>query len=377
MGKPQSTQESFLKTLASRSMSEPYVFFPDDFTSGRGTNEPADLVWACNNTVILMNMTATKLYACDEKNDRKFREDMAHNLGQASGWMKKWNTIPLLGENAYRKFRIERQDAVRIAVISIVKAGDGLFTSAADHPFCEVHEKRAAELGVNLCATFSQPVPENLIGSGGSLLDILRVAEKFRGSGEIPEQDAHGIVNEYREGCGASLLKLEAEGIPPELVSQYHALVGALALSLTHLRHRPILLGRTPPPESIERCEPRLRLLSDIGLQDYYAIAQMLSIATILAKQRIAITARQLCTTRYDYGICVARFRDELPRMQKWLCRWHESRMGGRMKPGTDFTYVMENGRLNSNTNIVVQRTGIEEILDGFSVQPPPSASSA
>lgn len=303
MGKPQSKQESFLKTLSSRSMSGPYVFFPDEFANGYGTREPADLVWACNNSVILMNMTTTKLYACDKKNDRKFREDVEHNLCQAGGWMKKWNTIPLIGENDYRKFRIERKDAARIAVVSIVKAGDGLFAATTDHPFCEVHEIRATELGVSLCATFSQSVLEHIIGTGGSLLDILRVAEKFRGNGEIPEQDAHRIVREYREGFRASLPNPEVEGIPPELVPLHNAQMGSIAVTLTHLRHRPIFHVQRHRKETIERSEPRLRLLSDLGFEDNCAISSMLSIATILTKQRNAITARQVCTSRYDVSV--------------------------------------------------------------------------
>jgi hypothetical protein len=40
MGEPKNKHESILKTLSSRSISEPYVFFPDEFFSGRGSKRP-------------------------------------------------------------------------------------------------------------------------------------------------------------------------------------------------------------------------------------------------------------------------------------------------------------------------------------------------
>jgi hypothetical protein len=50
-----SLQEAMLRELADHSFAAEYVFAPD--TPRRLKNEPADLVWACNNCIILMYMT--------------------------------------------------------------------------------------------------------------------------------------------------------------------------------------------------------------------------------------------------------------------------------------------------------------------------------
>ncbi len=53
--KTNSQQEAILEDLAGHSMAAEFVFAPD--VPLRTGNEPTDLVWACNNCVILMPMT--------------------------------------------------------------------------------------------------------------------------------------------------------------------------------------------------------------------------------------------------------------------------------------------------------------------------------
>ena len=76
-----SPQEALLKEFAEHSLAAPFVFAPDNQV--RKNQEPADLVWACNNCIILMFMTERKEYADQTKRIRVRQDAIEHNLGQA------------------------------------------------------------------------------------------------------------------------------------------------------------------------------------------------------------------------------------------------------------------------------------------------------
>src|SRR2546422_813905 len=95
-------QERLLKEVSGLSFAAPFVFFPDLARGKRSPRQvqPADLVWACNNCVILMYMTESK------SSPTKTVEQ--HNLPQAKNWMRKWKRGSLLvGKNEWHAFAIK------------------------------------------------------------------------------------------------------------------------------------------------------------------------------------------------------------------------------------------------------------------------------
>ena len=82
----QSQHERLMKTICGRLLAAPFVFCPELWSVGPNKmREPADLIWACNNCIILMYLRQTKLYDDAEKDGRKFEDGADHNMRQAKG----------------------------------------------------------------------------------------------------------------------------------------------------------------------------------------------------------------------------------------------------------------------------------------------------
>lgn len=166
-----SPQENLLRYISKHSIGYEYVFEPDEYAKGNARREPADLVWACNNCIILMYMAQRKYKKRKPEAHVLVRQEMIkHNLSQAKGWLSEWrnNGRSLSGKNAYRNFSIQANSFKYTIVISVVDCGDTL---------CEYHTDYESKLGVTFCVTLPQQALIDIAFIGGGILDILRLIE--------------------------------------------------------------------------------------------------------------------------------------------------------------------------------------------------------
>lgn len=194
MAKTNSPQEAILKQLTMRSLAAPFVFAPDN--TRVGDDEPADLVWACNNCIILMYMTERKDYPSKEKRDRVRQKAIEHNLGQANRWLKAWRGgKPLQGSNGYSTFYINHDPNYHVIVLSIIQCGD---------PVAFIHDEAAKKFGVTCCATLPQSAVQALAGVGGTSLDLLALVDEVRKHAKgnaLPEDMVSAIICSYARAC--------------------------------------------------------------------------------------------------------------------------------------------------------------------------------
>ncbi|AHJ98917.1 hypothetical protein [Hymenobacter swuensis] len=164
-----SPQEVLLKQISISSIGFEYVFEPDEYSKGNATREPADLVWACNNCVILMYMAQRKHKKRKPEAHAKIREEMIkHNLSQAKGWLGEWrdNGRHLTGRNAYQSFDLAYGDYKNTIVLSLLDCGDEEANFHAD--FC-------TRTGVTLCATLPHSALVETARAGGGIIEVLKI----------------------------------------------------------------------------------------------------------------------------------------------------------------------------------------------------------
>ena len=142
-----------------------FVFAADEWRSGKSSGEPADLVWACNNCIILMHMTSRKHQENSERRIRVREDAIDHNLRQLRGWMKNWRDgRPLTGSNRYSKYSISYSDAFHVVALSVIECDD-----AEARP----HNEIARELGIVAAATVPQSLLVGLTSMMGGTLDLI------------------------------------------------------------------------------------------------------------------------------------------------------------------------------------------------------------
>jgi hypothetical protein len=199
-----SAQEAILGPLMARALVTPFVFAPDDWKKGSGTREPADLVWACNNCVILVHMQEKKEQVNSQRAVRVRDDAIRHNLAQLKGWLKHWRKgQALTGRNGHARFAIPYSDDFHVISLSVIKCAQAE---------CRAHPDVAAELGIAHCATLAQPVIEALAQIGGSTLDFVTLIRDLEGIGTLTPAGALAWVSEYRK---ASFLESGAERLWP------------------------------------------------------------------------------------------------------------------------------------------------------------------
>ncbi len=219
----QSQQEAILQAVCEFSMAAPFVFAPDCFYKGNGSpREPADLVWACNNTVIIMHMKASDT-SSSEKNIKKREHLIEKNLGQAKGWLKNWkNGRPLVGSNDYCNYSIDYSPDLHIVFLSIIKCQEAIG---------RFHGDLARQLGISLCATLPQSVVELITSYGGTALDLLCISEMIKQEIDVSEEKLLSSINGYFQDC-LSLYQLQQA--PPASPSDWARIL------------HPLLAVRTP-----------------------------------------------------------------------------------------------------------------------------------
>jgi hypothetical protein len=238
----QSRHETLMRTFCGRSLSAPFVFCPEVWQHRQGKNkEPADLVGACNNCVILMYLTQSKIYQSVEKNKSEFLKDVEHNLTQAKRWMRDWRRKEISGANEYFRFGIALKDTTRVVVLSIVKSGVGPYATPSGQGFAEVRAEWAARAGVRRCATVPQSFLQHLLAQGGSALDLRILLGQLRGQGVVPEASTREILRDYFAWCRqvSDDLKPEDFGLPP-FDKRMAVPVAKVVLDLAKWRPRPL-----------------------------------------------------------------------------------------------------------------------------------------
>lgn len=165
-----SDQERLVHRFCQSSWGAPYLFAPDEYTKGNARREPADLVWLANGVSILMYMEGGSSL---EKAD-------AHNLKQASGWLRAWRAgRPLVGGNSFARFSIPFNPATKLVIISVVR-----------DPLDQVrfHDEVARQFGepVGLVVSISESLLEEAAIWGAGPVDILDILFISRQS-NVPE----------------------------------------------------------------------------------------------------------------------------------------------------------------------------------------------
>ena len=164
-----SPQEVLLKQLSLTSIGFDYVFEPDEYRKGASVREPADLVWACNNCLILMYMYQRKHKKRTPEQHAQFRRGMiGHKLDQAKGWLREWRVRgrPITGNNEMRSFSIEPADFQYIVVLSVLDCGD--------HDG-EYHEDFVREHNVTHCATVPQSALLHIAHMGAGIMTVIEL----------------------------------------------------------------------------------------------------------------------------------------------------------------------------------------------------------
>jgi hypothetical protein len=320
----QSQQESLMKVICENSMCAAAVFAPDRQSKSRGQErEPADLVWAWNDCVLLIYMMEKKFRSDDAGNKRAFRKAQGHNLSQAQGWMRRWPKHPLTGRNNYGSFSIPFNKDATIAVLSVVKT---------EQPFAELHDDLAEKLGIQLCATLPQSVIEQLFAKGGTAFDLHLMMTMLRGLGALPEAQALQLLAAYFH---ASWKACNLPTYPPE-----HSFHEKFDHSMKWLLGMRRLV--TPAQGTINSTpEGWLGLLSDFSIIDLYKISKSVALGTIAMRSHGASVIGFVEALRhYDIGVCILKDLSDVDfaRVSEIYAEWEAKYKAGEMRPGFVFT---------------------------------------
>ena len=290
MSRPfKNNQEVLLNELACRSMAAPFVFAPDVFKKGKNSErEPADLVWACNNCVILMYMTESRRSADDA---------IKHNLNQAKGWLKEWkNGRRLTGSNRWRGFSIKYGQALYVIVLSIIK----------HHGVAVFYEEKAKELGVTCCATLPQSAIQFLTAMGGSSLDLMLVLKGLRdahGARPIDENAVREMIFGHR---GGSLELMKFDSSWPGVLSP--ARLNEVLKPILNSRRQAAVVSPCSPAQVSIDMDGLQDVLNDICLAEFYRLAADLRHGVDIIGARSS-PSHSLLTIRklfgYDCALCL------------------------------------------------------------------------
>lgn len=177
----QSDQERLLNRLTQYSMGARFVFAPDEYKKGSATREPADIVWACNDCVILMYMARAEPTENEDRNIKKRNKAIHHNLKQAKGWLREWRKgRPLIGENKYISYSFSYDEYKHIIIVSVIAGAD---------PVACYHHPEELELSVSMCATLPQVAIEEFVKTGATAVDFITLISGLRTVSGYVKQD--------------------------------------------------------------------------------------------------------------------------------------------------------------------------------------------
>jgi hypothetical protein len=365
-------QEKLMHTYFGRCMSAPFLFFPDLWKPRpRATRQPADLVWACNNCILLMYFTHSKLHGRQDRRIATFQKNIRHNTREAQSSARLWKRMPITGTNDYHRFWLERKSATRVVVLSIIKTGHSrLSVDNDDHTFIEVDTVFAEKIGVRLFATIPQSIIEQLATSGGSCLDLLLFLKDLRGKGRISVADGRSMMAHYVEQC-----RRESESLKPESLPEFAdfntlaATITVAALAVDHTRHRPTRTrkGAMPTADS-ENIGARYGILADMDLADSTTIARAIALCTQAATAVDDSFSIELKLMDYDCAVWIARSKKHSLRCKTACESWAELRNSGHKRAGILFHEILDTGRLYANPMPRTCPSRTEVILDDLLV---------
>lgn len=264
-----SQQEELAARMCRFSFGASFVFTPDDWHQGKSTGEPADVVWAANECVILMYMKAAKVSHAPERARRKREEAIKGNLAQAKGWLREWRQRrPLTGHNERHTFQIAFPNANQayrhVVVLSLAEYGS---------PVARYHHLEARDMAISLCATIPISVIDALARRHASMLDLLAYLVLLRSSNrdEFSEDEALRLVDGYTT---LAWQRSEAETHWPR------RMVDNSFVETTNLV-RGARIGSTvfPQPTDADCLEPIAEVFSDLPLVDYLNLVTRLRAA--------------------------------------------------------------------------------------------------
>jgi hypothetical protein len=333
---------------------------------------------ACNNCVVLMWLTQSKIYGNEYDDQGAFAEDMSHNLGQARKSLALWKRYPICGKNDWQRFYLPRKKDTRIVVLSFVKSGDGNFSVPAPHGCVEIHTNWAQEQGVVLCATIAQAFLERLAAMGGSILDLIVLLADFRTERIIPEPRAIEILNNYRIDCIRMSEELKPEEYGhPGFNELSVANLAVLSLTLAQIRHRPTQVrGENAPTAIGENIGARYGILSDMALGDVSIIAKALTVCVELAQMSKEPRFMDLDLRDYDCRVGAAERAESEALFKQTFEAWAIPRRAGAERPGLFIYYIREMTEVRCWPVPRIGPSYTERLLDSLR-QPPPGASSA
>jgi hypothetical protein len=269
-GEPDSRQERLIHAFTGLSMGAPFVFHPDNY---KGSDELADVVWACNDCVVLIYAKQVKSYPNHERNVRKSIEAEESNFAQARRWLSDWRSGQRLrGINSYQSFNLSYNQCRHVVVLSVIETGAS---------FALMHDDLATKYGVAICATIPITLIEKLAQVHGSMVDMVNMLDALRRiEKKVSAEEMLEFAQAYYHNALASAKLTNLESDMTENVE--------LA---THLIYR----MRLPQPDSTEASNDiyampvdAAKIFNDLSLEQYYGI--------------IRVTAEMVTNIRKDLG---------------------------------------------------------------------------
>lgn len=296
MGITNSPQEEIIRQLSERSLAAPFVFVPDN--TQVGNDEPADLVWACNNCIIVMYMQGKEVHLDDGKNIRARQKAINHNLAQAKRWIRAWkNGKYLMGTNGFHTFCLKYDPNCYLIVLSIIHCGN---------PVAIFHEEEANKLGVFCCATLPQSAIQALASVGGTSLDLLAIIDEVRKHSKgnvLSEAMVSAIIASYARACWDSS-NLGEFWPNYQVDDRFHEASYAI---LTARRRKALEGSGEATPNWIGMADLN-DVFNDIFLAEFFCVTKHVAFAIRTTQDNdktIDTMFSNLRLNMYDFGLCI------------------------------------------------------------------------
>ena len=279
---PTNKHEARVKSLCAASMAAPLLFHPDrvDWNA----KEVCDLVFANRDVVILLTMAEQEVVHSNvEDNLRVADEKIEHNLRQAKGAIRRWkNGRVLVGSNDHGPFEIPYDNAIKVAVLSVIDCHVGI---------ARLHADKAAEWKIDLCATLPHSAMERLVKSRCSVVDIVGIC-KCLPPETISEKELCKYVDQYIGTCQTKANLRQYW--PNELGKDFARIIAILAAMRIY----------SPSHGSIE--SPRngcFQQMADLSLLEMYRLITTMYSAARTAQVTAATVNEILSLSHYSFAI--------------------------------------------------------------------------
>jgi hypothetical protein len=198
----QSDQEALAAQWLGTSFGSVTLFFPEQWSKGSRTREPADLAWWSDSILLLFYLKRVEPKRTRLRNWQSTKKAIRVNLEQAKEGLRMWrNGYVIRGGNSFFEHCIPYSSSTRVAVISVVESD----CSTGKH-----HASEERRLGVQCCCTLPLSVLQLLAAGGAGIADLLRIAELLKSTRFYwSDRELQQVVSHYmelawhRSGCAA------------------------------------------------------------------------------------------------------------------------------------------------------------------------------